>query len=303
MVRVVALALVALLASACNVILENEKRSLEAPALVVDGGDLGDAGPTGLTDGETPAGCGRGGRLPECAPGSKQEADDACGRCERGSRARSRTCAADCAWSAWSEWSQCEEPADICTPGERMEMTEPCGSCDAGTRVTVRVCTNECGWSEWMPGPCTVDAERCEPGSVESLAPVSCDEMCGKASQTRTCNAECNWDAPVLGECTGQGVCAPGTIRMREGNCNANYCNKGVQEQREICTEECTWAEPVGVGACTIPADVCRPPDLGGVGWRCRQDTPGFRETCRPASASEADRCTWAGNREPFNDC
>lgn len=303
MVRVVAFALVALSALACNVLLDNEKRSLEAPALVVDGGNIEDAGPTGLTDGETPAGCSRTGRLPECAPGLKQEADEVCGRCRLGSRTRSRTCNPECAWSSFGEWSECVEPAEVCTPGERIEMTERCGACDAGTRLTVRVCTAECGWSDWMPGSCTLDADRCEPGSMESLTPVSCDGMCGKAAQTRQCNTECTWDPPVMGECTGQGVCAPGTTRMQEGNCNANFCNKGVQQQRQTCTQECTWAEPVGVSACTIPPAVCRPMDLGGFGWRCRQNDPGFRETCIPASASEATRCTWAGDRQASGDC
>ena len=294
------IALAALVATSCNLVLDNERRTLDAPNLIVDGGDLSPpTPPVPLEDAGRTSGCG----LPECSPGETDSRSPSCGLCNAGTQMRERICTDDCTWGPFADQGDCVVPEDLCTEGERQEMPMPCGPCNSGMLIASRVCTDQCHWSDWTPGTCDVPDDRCEPGAMETLPAVACDAMCGKASQTRQCNAECMWDAPVAGPCTGQGDCSPGATRMSMGACNANYCNKGEQMQRETCTQECTWNPPVSVGSCTIPANVCRPTDLGGVGWRCRQNDPGFRESCRAATASELLRCTWSGSREAYQDC
>lgn len=313
--RLVRVGLLALwLVSACNLVLDNEKRSLKSglvdssssrdaatSELAADGGDRdGDPDPS---DAATQRSCG-GNRFPQCLPNAIEPGVEACGECGIGMRTRQRGCTIDCRWGSWSEWSDCQEPAGACTPGAPDEKMEPCGECNLGTRKTTRSCTSSCGWSDWTPESCTEPESSCHPGEIMKLADLSCGTMCGHASQTRTCNASCNWEPIATGMCVSSGTCTPGKTRMSApAGCNESYCNKGVQQRIETCTASCSWGTPTAMGTCTIPNGVCRPLDKGGtIGYRCRPGDPGFRDPCRPSTASPELACTY-GPREAFAGC
>lgn len=306
---VVSIAIALTVASGCNLILDNEKRSLsrrvvdsnvandaEVPDSSVDGSEQ-DSGPTPET-----RRCG-GDPFPQCAPNAIDMGTEACGGCGAGTRTRQRGCTIDCRWASWSAWSDCVEPAEICKPGDTQEKMEACGNCNLGMRKTTRSCTSTCGWSDWNPEACIVDESTCAPGTVWPLTEIGCGAMCGRSTQTRTCNASCAWDPVVTGMCMSEGVCKPGETRMAApAGCNENYCNKGVQQRTETCTQSCTWGTPTAIGTCAIPTNVCRPTDLGAAtGWRCRPNDPGYREVCNGSTVGAA-ACTWS-SREAYSGC
>jgi hypothetical protein len=298
------------LLSGCNLLLDNEKRSLAGESVgsigmsdampaapAADGGD--DAGPDAAM---TPSMCG-GNTAPQCTPNAIDEDTGACGDCGAGTRTRQRGCSMECRWGSWSDWTECNAPADVCVPGTTQTNMESCGECNLGMRMTSRSCTSSCGWSDWMPGPCMEDEAVCHPGATMTGTPIACGDMCGHASQTQTCNASCAWSKVQSGMCVTEGVCKPGEMRMSTpGGCNSAYCNKGVQQRIETCTASCTWGPPTPTGSCTIPSGVCRPTDLGGKGYRCRANDNGFRDPCYPSTASADLACTY-GPRQAFAGC
>ncbi len=305
------------LVTGCNAVLDNEPRTLAQRRDAGTARDAGDdAGPGGSDAGDAAIGGQDGGdgggpmaeRCPsleilrECAAGTTDPLMQPCGWCGLGKQSRERTCSEACRWSEWSAWGECELPPEACEEGKVEMRTEPCGPCNVGLETSMRTCTSSCGWSEWSEGTCVVPEDRCEPATTKDLEPMTCDAMCGKATPRQTCNASCEWDAPVLGACTGEGTCLPGETRNSEAGCNPSFCFKGVQQQVEVCSDQCTWGPPTAVGACAIPANACRPADLGGQGWRCRASDPGFREFCTASSASEEDRCTWDNTRERYGE-
>jgi hypothetical protein len=311
----------------CNLLLDNDKRVLRSSILPSpDAGNEPDAGPSIVPDagqdasargadagtvdtgepdaGRAPAGCPGTGRIPECSPGTPDTDDAKCGLCDRGKMERNRTCNADCTWGEWSEWGRCLDFPNACKPGEvEGEMTGPCGDCNSGKGTRTRTCTIACGWTDWSPIVCTPDPLRCTPGTVEMLEPIACSGMCSSRTPTRKCNDACSWDDPNPGQCTAQGVCMPGATRMTAVGCNPDVCNKGEGQQMETCNASCMWGSPVPIGMCPIPSNVCRPVDLGGKGWRCRPNDPGFREHCNASTTREAVRCTWNGARDSHDEC
>jgi hypothetical protein len=310
--RLASLALALWVCSGCNLVLDNEKRSLSQRAVEPTAHDAGAPVDAAADGGESEAGlrdgsadlhtCGSN-PFPECTPGAIDMGTQACGDCGAGTQTRMRGCTIECRLASWSPWSDCQEPADICKPGMAQEMMEACGECGLGMRKTTRSCMSSCGWSDWSPQSCSGDESACHPGAILKLADVGCGTMCGHASQTQTCNARCGWDPMVTGMCTSEGMCKPGTTRMAAaGGCNANYCNKGVQQQMETCTQGCAWGTPTAAaGGCTIPSNVCRPMDLGGMGSRCRPNDSGYRESCSNSTAG-ASACTWGG-RQADSSC
>jgi hypothetical protein len=300
--------------SGCNLVLDNEKRWLSQH--LVDSNVLNDSGaPDGAVVSGEDSGpkkdsgseilpCG-GTLFPQCTPNALEMDTEACGDCGAGTRTRQRGCAMDCRWASWSEWSECEKAAEVCKPGQTDEKMEPCGNCGFGTRKTSRSCTRTCGWSDWSPEACTGDESTCKTGAILPLPEIGCGAMCGRATQTQTCNASCGWDPVVTGACMSEGVCKPGVTRMATpGGCNPDYCNKGVEQRIETCTQSCTWGAPTATGMCSIPANICRPADLGSTtGWRCRPNDPGFREMCNASTAAAPNACTWSGTREPWSGC
>jgi hypothetical protein len=307
---VVSFALALTLVSSCNLVLDNEKRSLSqrfdstipsdvgAPDSAVDSGQ--ESGPIGDAD-SGPETCG-GEPFPQCVPNMIDMDMESCGECGLGTRTRQRGCTMNCRWASWSEWSACEQPAEVCKPGMTEMNMESCGNCDVGMRKTSRTCTRTCGWSDWNPEACIGAEATCKPETILHLPDIGCGAMCGHSTQTQTCNASCGWDPAVTGACMSEGMCKPGVTRMATpGGCNPDYCNKGVQQRIETCTQSCTWGTPTAMGMCTIPTTVCRPMDLGGMGYRCRQNDPGYREPCNASTSPNA--CTWSGTREPFAGC
>ena len=302
------IALALLAAASCNLVLDNEKRTLSPSA--IEGYDAGpavvvvvDSGASSKGDASSDAGACGDVEFPECTPGEVQPGMESCGECGAGTRTRQRGCTFDCRWASWSPWSECQEPAGICKPGRTEENTEACGYCGLGMRKTTRSCTSSCGWSDWTPQACIEDESNCSPGMVMRLPDKACGTMCGQASQTRTCNSSCQWDPIVTGECVSHAECAPGATRMVDAvGCNPAYCNKGIQQRIQLCTDSCTWAPPAPTGGCTFPEGVCRPMDLGGMGFRCKPNDRGFRETCTPSTAAPAEACMWRG-RQADSSC
>jgi hypothetical protein len=309
--RIGYLVLVLAIVSGCNLVLDNEKRSLASGLL--DPGGAPDAAVTepAADGGERDSGadaakplrtCG-GNPFPQCQPNAIQPDTVACGECGVGTMTRQRGCSIECRWGSWSDWSECQAPEEACTPGMVVDNMEACGECGLGTRKTSRSCTSSCGWSDWTPGPCMEDEATCHPGATMTLPEIACGDMCGRASQKRVCNASCGWGPLETGMCTTEGACKPGASRMSSaGGCNPSYCNKGVQQRVETCTASCAWGAPTPTGTCTIPSGVCRPADQGGMGFRCRPGDAGFRDPCYPSTASAALACTY-GPREASASC
>jgi hypothetical protein len=321
-------------ANSCNLVLDNEKRSLASttdPSLTHDAGptspprtppdaaadsgaDTGtgslmiDGGPLiGVDSGPEVRppimGCASPDQLSECTPGSVASEMQGCGLCERGQQVRTRMCGDTCGWGAFSEWSACVADPEACKPGDMQERVGACGPCNTGRLVSHRTCTDSCGWSDWSAPVCQSDPLHCMPGETKMIADAPCGQRCGVMKQMQTCNATCTWDPPLKSACMEAGVCAPGDMQAApNAGCNPDYCMKGVQPQVRVCTSMCMWGAPINNGTCTIPTGVCRPADLGGMGYRCRPNDPGYRELCNPSSASAAMRCT-LGAREPFPSC
>jgi hypothetical protein len=303
--RLAALALALTVLAGCNLVLDNEKRSLSRivePVGTHDAGSTsgpaadGGEGDAASLDGDVESNTCEGTASAQCPPSKIDMRSEGCGNCGAGTRTRMRGCTIDCRWGSWSPWSECQEPEEVCKPGETQEKMEACGLCGLGMRKTTRSCTSSCGWSDWSPQSCVEDEATCMPGAIMKLADVLCGTMCGRAPRMQTCNTSCAWDPIVMGACGSEGMCKPGDSRMAAaGGCNPSFCNKGVSQQTQTCTQNCAWGAPTPVGTCTIPADVCRPMDLGGMGSRCQPNDTGMRETCMNSTAG-ATACTW-GNR------
>jgi hypothetical protein len=296
-----------LVASGCNLVLDNEKRKLSP---LFDGVEAGvpdvtiiDSGPPIVIDAGNDAGQCSGTEFPECAPNMLDTGRESCGVCGSGTRTRERQCSAECRWESWGPWSECDEPASVCMPGDEDQSMEACGFCGLGMRKTTRICTSMCSWSDWMPEACVEDESNCSPLTTMRFPDIPCGDMCGRASQIQTCGMDCKWGPILTGECITQAECKPGATRMAEPEgCNATYCNKGIQQRMQTCTAECTWSAPAATGACTIPEGVCRPMDLGGTGTRCIPNDRGYRQTCALSTEPPANRCTWRG-RMPDATC
>lgn len=299
--------------SGCNLLLDNEKRSLRTDSIGTAGGIPYPMLDGSISSGEPPpplpptdGGSDTGDCTTSmaCMPGEAFMAQERCGSCMKGTRSRQRLCTDTCQWGKWDEWSECEMPEGLCKPGDKGMMMQSCGACDKGVQKAERTCTDACTWGNWSMSSCVIDEALCEPGSRMEMPAVSCDTMCGKMQQTRVCSSSCQWGAVESGECEGQGECLPGATRMVEAGCNPQYCNKGVQKQQQKCTQVCTWGAPTNMGNCDIPmGEVCRPKDLGStMGYRCIQGDPGFGEVCQPSTASEALRCTY-GARQMVQGC
>ena len=305
------LALVMSALCGCNLILDNEKRSLAERSVTAagtgaipwSGSDSGqDAAPPGPPLDYDAGSCESAAQ--RCVPGMADMLQESCSSCGSGLRVRERICTPECQWGPYGEWSECVVPEEVCEPGKVQDKVEPCGPCDKGTRRSTRTCSSACAWSAWKEEECDADESLCEPGSHMELPAVTCDAMCGKSQQVRTCTASCTWGPVESGECEGQGPCKPGETRMADSaGCNPDYCMKGVQPQMQTCTNTCNWGTPTNKGNCTIPEGVCRPKDLGSTtGYRCIEGDPGFRQLCRPSTASPDERCTYAG-REAYSGC
>ncbi|HKU40645.1 MAG TPA: hypothetical protein VJR89_20935 [Polyangiales bacterium] len=319
----------------CNALLNNEKRSLasstETPDAAIDGAPVStppppppdatpagpeagtssqpptvDAGPS-ITEeagaGATPSSCSSPDGTAECKPGMVDMQQRQCGPCLLGTETRMRICGESCGWGSFSLWSGCEMPPDACEPDEVQQRTENCGPCMSGTLVSKRSCTASCAWTDWTAGTCEMAPEHCTPGQTQEVEGLRCGMRCGISKRTQTCTESCTWGPPVTGPCVEQGMCIPDSVQPADPvGCNPSYCNKGVQAQVRRCTDSCTWSDPIPQGQCTFPAEVCRPADQGGMGYRCIQGESGARQTCYPSTASAALRCTW-GPREQFAGC
>jgi hypothetical protein len=106
-----------------------------------DGGTVRDAGPR---DGGAPRiDAGRDSGPPcECTPGATFAESEGCA-CG-GTRTRTRTCGADCAWGAWGSFGACTGATGTCTPG----MTRPCAN---GDTCGVETCSASCTWGACAP--------------------------------------------------------------------------------------------------------------------------------------------------------
>lgn len=310
--QLAAVSLAAWLMAGCNLLLDNEKRSLTSSL----GGDPPDGSVDPAPD-SGPVDAGADAAImsmmslcdspsAQCTPNALDDGTEACGLCGSGMKTRQRGCSAECRWGPWSEWSDCQINPDACMPGMTQRVMEPCGNCNLGTRWTQRSCTEDCYWEDWQPEECMEPEGTCTPKQVMKLAEQSCGPSeCGVQRPTKTCNDQCQWGNVVAGVCdVTTVVCAPGQTQMAAAvGCNANFCNKGKQQQIQTCTKSCTWGPPTPMGSCTIPEGVCRPLDQGGnLGYRCRQGDPGYREVCRMSTASPDIACTY-GPREKFSGC
>jgi hypothetical protein len=321
-------------ATGCNLVLGNDPRSLAGSmtgpnattdagptppsedAAVDSGADTGpaggaaaiDAGPMMSTDprpdaGPPAEGCASPDHSAECMPGKIGDQVQGCGLCKRGLQTRTRVCGETCGWGAYSEWTMCEEDPDACKPGDVQERVSQCGPCDSGRLISRRTCTDNCGWSEWSAEMCELDPLYCMPGVTRSLPDLPCGQRCGVIKQTQMCSATCTWNVAMRSACMEAGVCTPGETQAAPNvGCNAEYCMKGVQPQHQVCSTACMWGPPTDNGTCSIPNTICRPADLGGMGYRCSLTNSGYREPCIPSTASAASRCTF-GPREPFPSC
>lgn len=337
----VAFALCIYAATGCNLLLDNDKRSLGSitdPTMTTDTGvpqtppttpedaatdpapDSGpvggspaiDGGPPMSVDhpkpdgGPKPIGCASPDQLAECTPGMPQMEMQKCGLCMRGTQTRTRMCGDTCGWGPYSAWTPCEEDQAACKPDTVQDrMDQACGPCNTGRLISHRTCTDKCEWSEYSEPQCQLDPLYCVPGMTQMLPDMPCGQRCGVIKQTQTCNNMCKWNTPVKSMCMEAGVCTPGaTQAASDAACNPDYCMKGKQPQIQVCSSTCKWNAPMANGMCSIPPGICRPLDLGSTsgGYRCDPDMSGYRQVCYMSTASTAQRCTW-GPSERFPSC
>jgi hypothetical protein len=152
------------------------------PAL--DGGPTADAGPT-LPD----ASCSG-----ECVPGQTEDETQACGRCDSGTRTRSRACGPDCTWGAFGAFGACTGESG-CSPGD----TRSSG-------CTREVCNSSCDWA---------DGTECRPDDcTTSGCPAGAFRCCERAA--------CTWYACCEfsgSSCVGDGECCSGTCSPMTSTC------------------------------------------------------------------------------------
>lgn len=127
-----------------------------------------------------------------CSVGEEDSEARACGHCEAGTQARTRSCAADsCTWGSWSDWSVCEDEGACAAGDTRMSTTACCGS---GTQAWIETCSDECAWgAPKASGTCTGTTVSCTPGATQS-GTENCT-TCGSRQRKRTCTASCTWGA------------------------------------------------------------------------------------------------------------
>lgn len=213
-----------------------------------------------------------------CGPGDVESEEEACGACGSGSRSRSRTCSASCAWEAWSDWSACGGETG-CTPGETDTETEACGGCGEGTRSRSRTCAAGCDWGGWSDWSTCSATSACTPGDTDTES-QSCG-CGGTQSRSRTCTASCAWGAwSGWGPCTGggsTGECVPGSADVQtDGSCGA--CGGGTRTRSRTCSvSSCewgswsSWSMCIGDTSCHHDGrDYC--PCEGGGTWTCCMD-------------------------------
>ncbi len=205
-----------------------------------------------------------------CEPGAEEivPCGGACG-------ARTRVCAAHCAWAE----SECVEGE--CVPASVEEQS--CGRCG----VRRRTCSLECAWSPFSE--CRGELSTCSPGEEES---VPCGD-CGL--QRRVCDAECAWET---GACEAPpDACAPGTI-------DDSACEPGGAKR--VCNDVCEWTETpcddpgpgcvlremetVDCGVCGEQTRACEDDGDGGTRWGSYGPCEVSQTACRP-DAVEERRC------------
>lgn len=124
-----------------------------------------------------------GGAAPVCMAGQLQKEQRACGACNTGNQARTRSCTPDgCGWGAWSAWSGCTGVTAACTPNQTT-------SCSNGDDCGQRVCSDACTWGACEPkvaGGCL----RIGEGHTDQGSNYRC---CNGGKHWQFCLPDCHW--------------------------------------------------------------------------------------------------------------
>ncbi|MDF3064992.1 MAG: hypothetical protein K0R38_593 [Polyangiaceae bacterium] len=173
--------------SACNLILDNDPRSLDPGA----GGESAVGGHNEAVGGSTSSG--RGGTQAESGSPSHERGGEAGagGEAEAGGRSGAGAPSSGCGAANTSE-PGCEPPGTECTPGKTASRSILCGACMTGTQAQTRTCTGAGTWGPWdTSAPCMGVTAACSPGTPETRS-VSCP-CSGTKTQSRACSATCTW--------------------------------------------------------------------------------------------------------------
>ena len=160
------------------------------------------------------------GETGECAPGTIDEEMESCGGCGDGTRTRSRSCGASCAWGAWGSWGSCSTGTGSgeCTAGQTDTETRPCGNCGSQTRT--RTCSSSCSWGAWGTWSTCSGEGACSPGATKS-----CSGASASGCVHQVCTSSCTW-----GGCT-----------LKPGNACNHTSDSGVAGGRYRCCGSSRW--------------------------------------------------------------
>jgi hypothetical protein len=140
-----------------------------------------------------------------CKANEVERQMEACGNCNRGTRTRTRTCAADgCSWGAFGAWSACSNATTECDPGAPAQtQTVACTTC--GSRTQTRTCSRDtCTWGAWSDSSACSWCEECS-------EVVYCDTPADIADRGTWCRQKACSREQALADCLEDIVPACGT--------------------------------------------------------------------------------------------